>query len=82
MPRKTITVSRARQKLHGLVDEAAAAHEPILITGKRSNAVLVSEQDWRSIEETLDLVSIPGMRESIRDGLRAPVTECDETLDW
>ncbi len=82
MPHKTITVSGAREKLYGLVDEAAATHEPILITGKRSNAVLVSEEDWRSIEETLYLVSIPGMRESIRDGLRTPVAECDETLDW
>ena len=78
----TIKVGQARTKLGRLVDEAAASHEPILITGKRANAVLLSEEDWRAIQETLYLVSIPGMRESIREGLQTPVEECVQELDW
>jgi antitoxin YefM len=65
-----------------LVDEAAATHEPILITGKRANAVLIAEEDWQSIQETLYLLGIPGMRETIRKGLETPVEECLEELDW
>ncbi|MBW3672164.1 MAG: type II toxin-antitoxin system Phd/YefM family antitoxin [Acidobacteria bacterium] len=79
---KTITVSEARATLYKLLDEAAVASEPIQITGKRVNAVLVSEADWRAIQETLHLLSIPKMRESIRDGLETPVDECLESLDW
>jgi prevent-host-death family protein len=77
-----IKVSEARGRLGRLVDEAAASHEPVLITGKRGNAVLVSEDDWRAIQETLYLLSIPGMRESIREGLQTPVEECTRELDW
>jgi prevent-host-death family protein len=62
----TLTASQARARLYKLLDQAAASHEPIQITGKRANAVLVSEDDWRAIQETLNLLSIPGMRESIR----------------
>jgi PHD/YefM family antitoxin component YafN of YafNO toxin-antitoxin module len=65
-----------------LIDEVARSHEPIYITGKRANAVLSSEDDWRSIQETLYLLSIPGMRESIREGLDTPVNKCSEELDW
>ena len=82
LPRKTLTASEARAKLHGLLDEAAASHEPILITGERSNAALIAEQDWRAVEETLHLLSVPGMRESIRTGRDTPVELCDEKLDW
>jgi len=64
------------------LDEAAASHEPILITGKRSNAVLLSEADWRAIEETMYLLSIPGMRESIVEGLNTPVEECSDAVEW
>jgi antitoxin YefM len=78
----TIKVGQARTKLGRLVDEAAASHEPILITGKRANAVLLSEEDWRAIQETLYLLSVPGMRESIREGLQTPVEECTRELDW
>jgi PHD/YefM family antitoxin component YafN of YafNO toxin-antitoxin module len=67
---KTLTVSQARKKIYKLLDETAESHEPIQITGKRSNAVLVGEDDWRSI--TLYLTSIPGMAESIKEGLNAP----------
>jgi prevent-host-death family protein len=78
----TITASEARSKLYRLMDDAASSHEPILITGKRANAVLLSEQDWSSIQETLFLLSVPGMRESIVDGLKTPVEECAGELDW
>jgi antitoxin YefM len=78
----TITVSTARAQLYKLLDQTAASHEPVQITGRRNNAVLVSEEDWRSIQETLYLLSIPGMRESIRQGLKTPVKKCVRKLDW
>jgi len=77
-----IKVTEARSKLYRLIDEVTASHEPITISGKRSNAVLISEEDWRAIQETLYLLSIPGMRDSIRKGLKTPVKECSEELDW
>jgi prevent-host-death family protein len=77
-----IKASEARDKLGRLIDEAAASHEPILITGKRGNAVLISEEDWRAIQETLHLLSVPGMRESIREGLETPLEKCSRELDW
>lgn len=79
---KTVTASEARANLYKLMDETAVTSEPVQITGKRTDAVLVSIDDWRAIEETLHLVSIPGMRASIRKGLRTPVRECLESLDW
>jgi prevent-host-death family protein len=78
----TVTATEARAKLYRLIDQAASSHEPIVITGKRANAVLISEDDWRAVQETLYLLSIPGMRESIREGLVTPVEECAEDLDW
>ena len=77
-----LTVSEARANLYQLIDEAAQSHQPVTITGKRHNAVLVSEDDWRSVQETLYLVSIPGMRESIIEGMQTPVEECAEELEW
>jgi len=79
---KTLTATQVRKDIYHLLDEASKTHEPIQITGKRSNAVLISEDDWRSIQETLYLTSIPGMTESIKEGLNTPVDECDEELDW
>ncbi len=78
----SINATEARSRLYKLLDEVAQSHEPVLITGKRANAVLISENDWRSIQETLHLLSIPGMRESIREGLKTPVKECSDRLDW
>ncbi len=78
----TFTASEARSKLYRLIDETATSHQPILITGKRANAILVSEEDWRAIQETVYLLSIPGMRESIREGLNTPVEECAKDLSW
>ena len=77
-----LKVSEARANLYQLIDETAQSHQPVTITGKRHNAVLVSEDDWRSVQETLYLVSIPGMRESIIEGLKTPVAECAEELEW
>ena len=77
-----IPITQARARLYELVDNAEAAHEPIQITGKRSNAVLVSESDWRSIQETLYLLSIPGMRASIRKGLNEPLGKASKKLAW
>lgn len=79
---ETLTASLARINLYKLLDKAAESHEPIQITGKRNNAVLISEEDWRSIRETLYLVSIPGMRDSIRQGLKTPLDKCDSKLKW
>jgi len=78
----TYNVTEARAKLYSLVAQARSEREPITITGKHGNAVLVSEDDWRSIQETLHLLSIPGMRESIREGLAAPVDDCAEDPGW
>ncbi len=79
---KTLTVTQARKEIYRLLDEASETHEPIQITGKRSNAVLISEDDWRSIQETLYLSSIPGVQESIIEGLQTPLEETDDELDW
>lgn len=78
----TLTATEARKRLYSLVDDVAESHEPIQIVGKRNSAVLVSEEDWRAVQATLYLSSIPGMRESIRKGLKTPVEECEEELDW
>ena len=78
----TVTATEARKLLYKLLDDVADSHEPIQITGKRGNAVLIGEDDWRAVQETLYLVSIPGMRESILEGMRTPVEECEEDLDW
>lgn len=78
----TLTASDARSNLYRLIDEAASSHEPVVITGKRNNAVLISQEDWNAVQETLYLLSIPGMRESIREGMTTPVEECSGELHW
>ena len=78
----TMTATQARSNLYKLLDRTAQSHEPIEITGKRNNAILIAEDDWRAIKETLYLLSIPGMRESIRKGLKAPLKKCDKELKW
>ncbi|HEV7519034.1 MAG TPA: type II toxin-antitoxin system Phd/YefM family antitoxin [Thermoanaerobaculia bacterium] len=79
---KTMTASVARANLYRLLDETAESSEPVQITGKKGNAVLVSERDWRAMQETMYLLSIPGMRESIREGLATPIEECSEDPGW
>lgn len=77
-----ITVTQASNNLYQLVDEVAKSHQPIVILGKKNNAVLISEEDWSAVEETLYLLSISGMRESILEGMATPISECSEDLDW
>jgi len=79
---KTIAATKARENLYRLLDEVAVTSEPIQITGRRANAVLVSEADWRALQETVYLTSLPGMAESIRKGMATPLGECVEELDW
>lgn len=81
-PMKTLTATQARSSLDRLLDEAADSHEPVQITGQRSNAVLISEDDWNAVQETLYLLSIPGMRGSIRKGLATPLEETSEDPGW
>ena len=78
----SLTATEARRQLYSLLDAVAESHTPIQIAGKRNSAVLVSEEDWRAIQETLYLCSVPGMRESIIAGLKRPVEKCREELDW
>lgn len=77
-----ITATEARSNLYRLIDEAAEPHQLIVIMGKRNKAVLVSEEDWSAIQEALYLLSVPGMRESIHEGINTSIEECDGKLDW
>lgn len=78
----TLTASEARANFYRLMDQAAQSHEPIFISGKRSNAVLLAQEDWAAIQETLYLLSVPGMRESIKSGMAEPTDSCTTELDW
>lgn len=78
----TLNATEARSKLYKLIDETSETHQPITITGKRGNAVLLSEADWNAINETLFLLSVPGMRDSIRKGLKEPLGKSSKSLDW
>ena len=78
----TLNATEARANLYKLMDETSASHEPIVITGKRSNSVLLAEEDWNAINETLYLVSITGMRESILEGMQESIDEGATELDW
>ena len=78
----TITATQARQTLYTLVDEVSNSHIPVQIAGKRNSAVLISEDDWRAIQETLYLTAIPGMKDSIQRGLKTPVEKCLKDLGW
>ena len=73
----TVSATEARKRLYSLVDDVAESHHTVQIVGKRHSAVLVAEEDWRAIQETLFLTSIPGMRESIQTGMETAVEECD-----
>ena len=77
-----LNATEARSRLYSLIDEAAETHEPIHISGKRSNAVLISEEDWNAISETLYLLSVPGMRESIHEAMNMDISVCDKDLEW
>ncbi len=77
-----LNATEARSKLYTLIDETTETHQPIVITGKRGNAALVSEEDWNAIAETLHLLSVPGMRESINEGMKEELSKCSKELDW
>lgn len=78
----TYSATNARSNLYRLIDQVNASHKPVHITGKKGGAVLISEEDWSAIQETLYLHSIPGMAKSIKAGLKAPLKKCDKELDW
>jgi len=80
--KKVISVSQARANIYNLMDETAQTHEPILITGKRNNVVMLSQEDWNAIEETLYLNSIPNMVSSLQESMNAPDSEFSETIEW
>ena len=77
-----LSASEARANLYRLMDETAASHVPVMISGKRNNAVLIAEEDWSAIQETLYLLSVPGMRESIKAGLAEPLSKSAKALKW
>lgn len=77
-----LSASEARANLYRLIDQTAESHEPIFISGKRTGAVLISAEDWKAIQETLFLLSVPGMRESIKEGMSEPLGESAKELDW
>ena len=78
----TVNVTEARANLYKLIDDASVSHEPVVITGKRGNAVLLAEDDWTAINETLYLPSVPGMRESIIEGMQENLDETSTDLEW
>ncbi|UOA09066.1 type II toxin-antitoxin system Phd/YefM family antitoxin [Methylobacter sp. S3L5C] len=79
---QTLTASEARANFYRLIDQTAESHQPITITGKRTNAILLSAEDWSAIQETLYLLSVPGMREAIITGMATSTEECSKELDW
>ncbi|QLQ01005.1 MAG: type II toxin-antitoxin system Phd/YefM family antitoxin [Burkholderiaceae bacterium] len=78
----TLTASEARANLYRLIDQAVESHEPIVISGKRNSAVLISAEDWSAIQETLYLLAVPGMRESIKAGMAEPLDQSATQLSW
>ena len=78
----TLTASEARASLYRLIDQTTESHQPILIAGKRSSAVLLSAEDWQAIQETLYLLAVPGMRESIKKGMAEPLARSAKALRW
>ena len=78
----TLTASEARANLYRLIDQASESHQPIHISGKRTSAVLLSAEDWQAIQETLHLLSVPGMRESIKDGMAEPLSKSAKKVVW
>ena len=77
-----IPINEAQKQLQQLIDSVSQSNQPIVIAGQTSNAVLLSEADWASVQETLYLLSVPGMRQSIREGMATPIEDCDRPLEW
>ena len=78
----SITVTEARKRLFSLVDSVAESHDPVHVSGKRHSVVLIGEDDWKALNETIYLHSIPGMVESILEGMRTPISKCSKELKW
>ncbi len=78
----TLTATQARKNIYSLVDEVNESHEAIQIQGKRGSAVLIAEDDWRALQETLYLSSVIGMKKSILKGLKTPIRKCSKKLVW
>ncbi|WP_029408463.1 type II toxin-antitoxin system Phd/YefM family antitoxin [Thiomicrorhabdus sp. Milos-T2] len=78
----TLNSTEARSNLYGLIAQVNESHEPVTITGKKGNAILISEDDWSAINETLTLLNIKGLRESIVEGIQTPLDECSKDLEW
>jgi prevent-host-death family protein len=76
------TFKQAEKDFNRLIEEVNDSHQPIVVTGEKNNAVLIAEEDWKSIQETLYLMSIPGMRESIIEGMNTPIEDCETELGW
>ena len=79
---QALSVSEARANLYRLIDETVESHQPIIISGKRSSAVLLSADDWSAIQETLYLLAVPGMRDSIKVGMAEPLAKSAKALKW
>ena len=79
---KILSATKVRADIFNLINETAVTHEPIIITSKKHNAVMISQEDWNAIQETLYLTSISNMKESIIEGLNTPIDECDEKIEW
>jgi len=79
---KNVNITQARSTLYSLVDQVHDTHDPIYIIGKRNNAVLLSEEDWNATQETLYLLSTPGVKESILKGRKESLVQCTKTLKW
>ncbi len=79
---RVVSVREAQSDLPGLMSQTVTSHEPIQIAGDGEQVILIAESDWRSVQETLYLLSVPGMRESIREGMNTPLAECAKELDW
>ncbi len=78
----TITASEACANLYRLIDQAVESHEPIIISGKRGSAVLLSAEGWSAIQETFYLLAVPGMRESNKAGMAEPLAKSAKALKW
>ncbi|NJL62582.1 MAG: type II toxin-antitoxin system Phd/YefM family antitoxin [Methylacidiphilales bacterium] len=78
----SLSVNDAQNNLQELIDQVAIQGEPVIIQGQHGNAILLAEKDWSAIQETLYLLSVPGMRESIKEGLETPIEDCSEELEW
>ena len=79
---RELSVNEVGVNLHKLIEQVTVTREPVMILGRESNAVLISAGDWVAINETLDLLSVLGMRESIAEGMRESIGDCASELNW